>query len=940
MRRQYLDFKRRHPDAILFFRLGDFFETFDDDARLVASSLDITLTSRDLGRGDKVPMAGIPAHAAEGYIARLIAQGHRIAVCDQIGSVPERGLVKREVVRVITPGTLVEPALLDAASNNYLAAIVADLAPDGTLRAAGLAYADISTGQLAATALAGDDVVEGLAAELARLQPAEVLVPRGPEGDPPAALLAVLPERSRPTVRPPELFRSDTARRTVLAHFRVASLQALGLGLGEAGAVGPGPSAALPALGALLGYLAETQAAALPLLDRVQVYAVQGAMLLDAATRRNLELLQGQRSGAREGSLLAVLDHTRTPMGTRLLRQWLTQPLLDLRRLQVRQQAVGELVDSPLRRAELREALRGAGDLERLAARAAQRLIHPRECLGLLRGLQAVPVVRGLLADPALATLRVEEPTLDPCADVADTIAATLADEPPAVLGEGTIRAGHSAALDELRALSGDARQWLARLEREERERTGVRSLKIGYNRVFGYYLEVSNAVAAGTTDHFQRQQTGAATVGELLERLGYQRKQTLTNAERYVTPALKELEVRLTSAQEESLDLERRLYGELVDALAAAAPRLLRTAGALARLDVLAGLAEAAALHNYVRPTLSADGPLAITGGRHPVVERMLPAGSFVANDTVLEAGPTPPAPLPEGKGAKYAVLASPDDSTDVSSGATASPHSPIPFREGGAGGVGSSPPPQIVILTGPNMAGKSTYLRQVALIALLAQIGSFVPAEEARIGLVDRIFTRVGAQDDIASGHSTFMVEMVETAAILRAATRRSLVILDEVGRGTSTFDGMAIARAVVEYLHDHPRLGARTLFATHYHELAELEATRPRVRAYRMAVLEAGDDVVFQHRVEPGGADRSYGVHVARLAGLPPAVTRRAQELVAALETRAALADQPAAPDAPSAATHPVLAELARLDVLGLSPLEALTKLVDLQERARDG
>jgi DNA mismatch repair protein MutS len=571
-------------------------------------------------------------------------------------------------------------------------------------------------------------------------------------------------------------------------------------------------------------------------------------------------------------------------------------------------------VDSPLRRAELREALGRAGDLERLAGRAGQRIIGPRECLALLRGLQTVPAVRTLLADPALATLRREDASLDPCSAVVQAIGATLVDEPPAVVGEGTIRPGHSAELDELRTLSGDAKQWLVRLEREERQRTGLKGLKIGYNRVFGYYLEVSSAIAAGRTDHFQRQQTGAATVGEMLERLGYQRKQTLANAERYVTPALKEQELRLQNAQEEALELERRLYAELVNTLAGAAPTLLRTAGALARLDVLASLAETAAQGNWTRPELAEDGPLDIVGGRHPVVERTLPPGSFVANDTYLASGggPTPLAPLPAGKGEQDAA---------------------------GTGGVVQ--PPQIVILTGPNMAGKSTYLRQVALIVLLAQIGSFVPAQRARLGLVDRIFTRVGAQDDIASGHSTFMVEMVETAAILRSATRRSLVILDEVGRGTSTFDGMAIARAVVEYLHDHPRLGARTLFATHYHELAELESSRPRVRAYRVAVLEEGDDVVFQHRVVPGGADRSYGVHVARLAGLPPSVTRRAQELVAELETRAALTD--AAPaghgeQSNGVADHPALAALRRLDVLSLSPLEALSKLLDLQEQAR--
>src|SRR4051812_1160328 len=725
VRRQYLEFKRRHPDAILFFRLGDFFETFDDDARLVSEALDITLTGRDLGRGDRVPMAGIPAHAAESYIARLIALGHRIAICDQVGSAAEarHGLMPREVVRVITPGTLVEPSLLAAETNNYLAAVWC------YGRTAGLAYVDISTGQLGATVLgldarqgadagrpasaangpaaasSADDLAEGLAAELARLQPAEVLLPRGPDGEPPAELLALLPDGARPTPRPAALFRPEAAQRAVLEHFRVGSLDALGLGSGGAAPAPPARgrggadfSPAVPALGALLAYLAETQPAALRLLERIQVYSVQGAMLLDAATRRNLELLQGTRSGERQGSLLGVLDRTRSPMGARLLRQWLTQPLLDRRRLRARQQAVGELVETPLRRAELRDTLARVGDLERLAARAAQRILMPRECLGLLRGLRAVPAVRELLADPALATLRVEEPALDPCATLTEAIAGTLADEPPAVVGEGTIRDGHSPELDELRALGGDARQWLARLERQERERTGLKGLKVGYNRVFGYYLEISSAVAAGPTDHFQRQQHGAATVGELLERLGYQRKQTLANAERYVTPELKELELRLQTAQDEALELEKRLYAALVATIAAAAPALLRTAGALARLDVLAALAEAAAQGGYVCPELTEDGALAIECGRHPVVERTLPPGAFVPNDTFLDAAP--PAAPTDGASAPSAV--EPSDGSTV-----ASAQEP----DGGT----AEDRPQIVILTGPNMAGKSTYLRQV---------------------------------------------------------------------------------------------------------------------------------------------------------------------------------------------------------------------------------
>jgi DNA mismatch repair protein MutS len=849
LRRQYLEIKRQHPDAILLFRLGDFYETFDGDAEIAARELDIVLTGREMGNGERVPLAGIPYHAAEGYIARLVTRGYKVAICDQLGDPSaSKGLVERAVVRVVTPGTVVEAGLLSAKANNYLAA----LAAEG--KRAGLAYVDITTGEFAATQLS----FERALAELERLQPAELLLSEGQDVPTPAA-------RAR-TVQPAWRFRPDTGLEALLAHFEVATLDGFGL---------VGQPLAVAAAGAVLQYLQETQPGALARLGGLTSYSTEAFMVLDAATRRNLDLAQGP-DGSAARSLLGVLDLTETAMGGRKLRRWITQPLLDLKRLQRRQEAVAALARSARPRAALRAALREVPDLERLALRVAGNLAGPRELAALARGLAKLPAIQEELGQlhadedgtPAPAELG---DGLDPCPEVVTLIAAALVDDPPATLNEGgAIRPGFSEELDSVLAASGDARAYVAGLERTERERTGIKSLRVGFNKVFGYYIEVSNANLAQVPND-------------------YLRKQTLVGAERFLTPALKEQEAIILHAQDRRVELEKALFRRLCGQVAGARARILRGAGVLARLDALAALAEAAVRYDYVRPKLNDRDRLQIRNGRHPVVERFLEGERFVPNDTSLASGDC-----------------------------------------------------QIMILTGPNMAGKSTYLRQVALIVLMAQIGSFVPASAATVGLVDRIFTRVGAHDELAAGRSTFMVEMVETANILHHATARSLVILDEIGRGTSTYDGLSIARAVIEYLHNHPRLAAKTLFATHYHELVELERLLPRVRNYNVAVAEDGNRVTFLRRILPGGADRSYGIHVAQMAGLPRAVIHRAGEILAELEAAPRNHVPPAGAASQMALFSPpeVLTELAGLDITCLTPLEAITKLYEFQQAARNG
>ncbi|HET7036421.1 MAG TPA: DNA mismatch repair protein MutS [Thermomicrobiaceae bacterium] len=859
VRRQYLAIKRQYPDVVVFFRLGDFYETFDDDARLAAAVLDITLTSRELGRDRRIPMAGIPYHAAEGYIARLIAAGHKVAVVDQLSEPNGRQLVERRVTRVVTPGTITDPTMLDGERNRFIAAALVEGAR------AGLAVADLSTGEFATTEIAAVDAEAARGAlqrELLRLAPAELLHPAEDEpGDwaPSEAFRSPLERRC---------WRLDVATEELRCHFEVEVLDAFGCA---------GKPCAIRAAGALLHYVGETQLGSLRQIVDLVTYSTERYMTLDAQTRRNLELSESSR-GDRRHALVSVLDATKTPMGARLLRRWLGQPLLDLAAIRERQDAVAFMFDRALARARLREQLAKVADVERLLNRVVTGAAGPRELGALGRSLAALPALDAALDDPERPAAL---PRLPDCCAAAQRIAGALADDPPAVLSAApAIRPGFSAELDGLRRAAREARDWIAGLERGERERTGIKSLKVGYNKVFGYYLEISHANAA-------------------LVPADYQRKQTLVGAERYVTPELKEYESRVLHAEEQIAELETQVYRGLLAQLAEGAERLRAAAQALARIDVLAALAEVAVTRGYVRPEVDESTALEIRAGRHPIVEAALDPGQFVPNDTRLDSGEA-----------------------------------------------------QIAILTGPNMAGKSTYLRQVALVVLLAQVGSFVPAERARVGLVDRIFTRIGAQDDIAAGQSTFMIEMVETAAILHHATRRSLVVLDEIGRGTSTYDGLAIARAVVEQLHNSSRLGCRTLFATHYHELTELEAILPRLRNERLDVLEEGDSVVFLHRVAPGGADRSYGVHVAQLAGMPRAVVRRAREILADLEDgsgkpergrrRKVMAQTAEAPIQLTmfGAPNPVVEDLKQLDVEGLSPLEALTALFELRRRALDG
>ena len=852
LRRQYLDIKRRYPHAILFFRLGDFYETFDQDAETVARELEIVLTSRPVGK-ERVPLAGIPHHALDSYLARLIAKGYKVAICEQMEE-PGKGkkLVERQVVRVVTPGTLVEENLLERGTNNYLAA----LAPgDGQ---AGLAYVDVSTGEFACTQIAG----EAAAAELDRLSPAELLLPQGVS--PPDGVKATL------TPLQPPAFNEGAAVERLLEHFSTPSLEGLGLA---------GLTLAAVAAGAVIAYLEENQQALLPQVSRISYQRSDGFMGLDTVTRRNLELFASLRPDTPRSSLLVVIDHTRTAMGARLLRRWLGQPLLDAGEIGRRQDGVQLFFDSAVRRGRVSSILAKLPDLERIVARVGAGSATARDLVALRAGLELVPDLQRALDDDLVSAdgrRRVHEELVDglhPCRDTVELIAQAIADEPAA---DAVIRPGFSEELDTLRGSARDARQYLADLERRERERTGVKSLKVGYNKVFGYYIEVSKSnLKAVPTD--------------------YQRRQTLVGGERYTTTDLQEHEFRILHARERQEELEDTLFRQVCTQVAANGARIRDTAAAVALVDVFCSFGEAAVHSRYVRPTVDDSDAIAIRDGRHPVVESFLSgsaSGGFVPNDTYMAGGDA-----------------------------------------------------QIIVLTGPNMAGKSTYLRQAALIVLLAQIGSFVPAAEARIGVVDRVFSRVGATDDIAAGHSTFMVEMLETAAILHSATPRSLLLFDEIGRGTSTYDGMAIARAVVEFLHNRPELAARTLFATHYHELVELEAVLPRVRNYNVAVTEQGGEVVFLHRILPGGADRSYGVYVAQLAGLPKPVVLRAQELLEELEASSGGASRPAkgrreeSPQLPLfAANSALLRELAEVDADSLTPLQALTRLYELAERAR--
>ena len=848
IRSQYLKIKRSYPQAIVFFRLGDFYETFDDDARLVSSELEITLTSREMGKGQRYPMAGIPYHALDNYLARLINKGYKVAICEQT-SEPKagKGIVDREVVRVVTPGTVIEPNLLELKTNNYLASVVIEGEESG------IAYIDITTSEFATTQIPA----ENAPLELERLHPSEVLIPRS----------AQMPQswfQAPATQLDDEWFELDTARQTLLDTLGAASLE--GYGCAHL-------PLAIRAAGAILEYLGQTQKGALGQINSLATYSTESFMTLDAQTRRNLELFQSSRLGLTSGSLLSVIDLTRTPMGGRLLKKWLGQPLLDTGKLEERQQAVS-CFHSP-RRTEVTSLLGKLSDIERLINRVRADIATPRELVALRRSLEQVPLLKALVEEGDLEWLYSE---LKPCDDIVALISHAIVDDPQATVAEGdVIKKGFASELDELRSTSSDAKKYLADLEKTERGRTGIKSLKMGYNKVFGYYIEV-------TSPHIHRVPDE------------YIRKQTLVGAERYFTPQLKEYESLILSAESRIAELENAIFRQVCRQVGGWGDRILGIAAAIAQIDVLSAFAEAAARYGYIRPKLTTDDSITISNGRHPVVEQALVDEQFVPNDVHL-----------------------------------------------------SNKDAQLIILTGPNMSGKSTYLRQVAIIVLLAQIGSFVPADSATIGLVDRIFTRVGLQDDLVTGQSTFMIEMLETANILNNATSKSLIILDEIGRGTSTYDGLSIAQAVAEYIHNHPRLGAKTLFATHYHELVGLANFLPRVRNLNVAVSEEGGKVVFLRKIIPGGADKSYGIHVAQLAGLPRAVLHRADEVLTELENhteeKAARSARRRRVKLPTeqlplfGQIPPVIAEILAIDVSSMTPLQPITKLYELQQKAKE-
>jgi DNA mismatch repair protein MutS len=872
IRRQYLQIKDRFQEAIVLFRLGDFYETFDEDARIVSRELQIALTSREMGKGYRVPLAGIPYHALDGYLARLVQAGYRVAICEQLsGTSSSPGLVARDVVRVVTPGTVVEPALLQERANNFLAAVVLGE------NEAGLAYADITTAEFVTTQVSLDE----LSTELDRLNPAELLGLQTPSsfGGRPVTPVATT------------ILDATDARDALLAHFGTLSLEAFGC---------DDLPFATHAAAIIVAYLEETQKGALKQLTSLRTYSTHRFMALDAQTRRNLELFQSGRFGVGQ-SLLGVLDHTRTPMGGRALRSWLGQPLMDLKQLERRQDVVDWFNRSAVLREEVARCLREISDLERLINRVRAAIATPREVVALRLSLEQVPTLRDVLKTPEalVVGLQQDDPArmginwllagLKPCPEVVELVANALVEEPALLPGEGgVIREGFSPDLDEVRATSHDTRGFLVELERKERIRTGINSLKVGYNRIFGYYLEVSK--------------TNLTRVPS-----DYIRRQTLVGGERFITPELKDYEAQILGAGEHIDQLENELFRRICVQIGDQARDILETAAALAQVDALLSLGEVAFRRDYVRPTLENSDVLKIREGRHPVVESVLAQGSFIPNDISL-------------------------------------------------GGDG----PTLSLLTGPNMSGKSTYIRQVALITLMAQIGSFVPAKEATIGIVDRIFTRIGLQDDLTMGQSTFMVEMLETAAILNHATASSLVILDEIGRGTSTYDGLAIAQAVAEYLHSHPQLGCKTLFATHYHELTELATRLPHAANFNVAVAEEGGEVIFLHRIVPGAADRSYGVHVAQLSGMPHPVVARAWELLGELEgsinksgsgrsgtdshsqlrrSRGNRMEREYQIPLLESSASAVLKELESLDIPSMTPLAALIRLYEFQQQARE-
>ena len=850
-RKQYLDIKSEHQEEILLFRMGDFYETFDDDAKVLARELEIALTSREMGKGERIPLAGFPYHALEGYLARLVANGYRVAICEQVSDpTTSKGIVDRKVVRIVTPGTIIEESLLQQGSNNYLAsAVVRD-------SNAGIAYVDITTGEFAATQIP----LSRVNSEINRLAPKELILAQTWSNE-------IIMDGSLTITRVDEQqFHPRWSNDILMTHFKVKSLQPYGC---------EHLPLAIQSAAAIIEYIRHHQNQALAGINSLQTYSTESFMILDGQTRRNLELFVGGRWDSKEASLFSILNRTSTPMGGRMLKRWLGQPLLDLDELIERQESVDWFSTNPLRRDKMTSLLKSMSDLERLSTKVLNGNATPRDLSGISKSLRVFPAMIQLLGE-CDDSWKIDE-ILNKFSNnsrTSELLSSALTDQPPLYPGDGnTIKEGFSEELDLIRNEVAEAQDSMAAMESSERDRTGIRSLKIGYNKVFGYFIEVSR-------------------VNDDLVPEEYIRKQTLVASERYITAEMKQLEAEILGARNKIEEVETRIFNQICHQVSLETEGLMKSAEAAAMLDVFDSLSTVASEKGYVRPELNNLGRIVIEAGRHPVVERIVDIGSYIPNDTIL-------------------------DPKDM----------------------------QLIILTGPNMSGKSTYLRQVGLITLMAQIGSFVPAKSAVIGVVDRIFTRVGLQDDLTVGQSTFMLEMVETASILNQASHNSLIILDEIGRGTSTYDGLAIARSVAEYIHNHPKLGCKTLFATHYHELTDLSDNLPRVRNFHVSVTENDGNVIFLRRVMPGGADKSYGVHVARLAGLPSTIINRAWEVLRDLEDKGSelisLEDNDSGGIQLSllAEIPEYIKELQLLDVMSMTPLEAITKLYELQRRSQD-
>ncbi len=844
---QYKRIKEKYKDAILLFRLGDFYETFYEDAKVISKTLGLTLTSRPVGKNQRIPLAGIPHKSLEGYLSKLVRAGFKVAICEQLEDPRlSKGIVKRDVVEVITPGTILRPGLLKEKENNFLASIIGDK------NRIGLAFADLSTGEFFLTEINNSELKE----ELDRLEPKEILCPHT------SPLSQTLEGMNIPiTFQEDYIFIYELAYEKLCKHFGTANLQGFGC---EDKPLG------IRAAGALLDYLEQNQRSSLPHLRSLKVYSPSHFLLLDRFTRRNLELTQSIRDGSKQGSLLSILDYTLTPPGNRLLKKWLLFPLLDIKTIHHRQDAIAEFLQNPYLLKELQNHLRNIGDLERLSSRIACEKASPREFINLKDSLKVIPDIKSLLKGVNSILLKELYSRIEDFSGLVKRIEDTLVDNPPNVITEGgLIKSGIDKNLDELKEISQNVKEWIIRLQEEERRRTGIPNLRINYNSVFGYYIEVTKSYLH-------------------LVPKDYIRKQTLVGSERFITPKLKEYEAKVLNAEERIKSIEYEIFLDLRKRVAEDAGRVQDLAQVIAELDVLSSLATASRIGGYKRPEVFEGDEIMIKGGRHPVVERLLPS-PFIPNDTYMDT---------RGE--------------------------------------------QILLITGPNMSGKSTYLRQVALIVILAQLGSFVPAEKAKIGVVDKIFTRIGASDDLSKGVSTFLAEMIETANILNNATQRSLIILDEIGRGTATYDGLAIAWAVVEYLHENPKLRAKTLFATHYHELTEIAKILERVKNYHFTAKEYRDEVIFLRKLYPGPSNRSYGIEVAKLAGLPEEVTQRAKEVIKNFEKGGELSLKTISPKNIYQLSFfypesPIVEEIRKIDLNRLSPIQALNKLAELKKKA---